>query len=290
MSMGNADRREAATPIMLLLSVSLHLFVFFLLFKVSLSAVDRTTSNPQGVTHVSLVDASSAKPHLETISRGPVRMQDQAEPEPLLPQELPTAFFEAERKTISYQVPSAPDAPVIPLKKRKVSPRRIDTAAPDTKKKSDEKRPEKKEDPKDFLEKRLSQIRADVRNRRERSGALGANTDSSGTLTAAATSSAVTDNFVRWFEDVRGRINSHWSILGDNRKIEKIAVIGVKLSDDGRLIDATVDETSGDPMFDKSAMRAVFLASPFPPVPPDIRERIKQAGGLALRFSPGGMQ
>jgi len=64
----------------------------------------------------------------------------------------------------------------------------------------------------------------------------------------------------------------------------------VKLSDYGKLLDATVDESSGYLVFDRSAMRAVFQASPFPAVTPAIREKIQSAGGLALRFTAGGMQ
>jgi len=291
MNILGAQRTDAATPVMLFLSVSLHLVVILLVFMVSLSPVDRTTTYEEGVTHVSLIEAPAAKPLLETISRGPVKMHHPAEPEPLLQQELPAVPAEAEQKTISYELPSQHDSPVIPLKKRKASPRRIETIKPDTAKKHDTKAAEKRDEPKDFLEKRLSQIRAEVqKKRKEQSVSRQASAPAGGPIGGGSTSAAVSEDFIRWFDDVRGRINSHWSILGDNRKMEKIAVIGVKLSDDGRLIDAAVDETSGDPMFDKSAMRAVFLASPFPPVPPEIREKIKQSGGLALRFSPGGMQ
>jgi TonB family protein len=69
-----------------------------------------------------------------------------------------------------------------------------------------------------------------------------------------------------------------------------VTVIGVKIADNGRLMDASVDKSSGDQVFDRSAMRAVFQAAPFPPIPSELKEKISKAGGLALRFTPKGMQ
>jgi TonB family protein len=51
-----------------------------------------------------------------------------------------------------------------------------------------------------------------------------------------------------------------------------------------------VNESSGDEVFDKSALRAVFQADPFPAVPTEVMGKIRKAGGLALRFTPKGMQ
>ncbi len=290
MSIFSGERSQAVTPIMLAFSVSLHLLLVILLLKWSLPSMDKSTRPKPGVTQVSLIEAPDAKPNLEMISRGPVRAHKVDELVPLLQQELPPSPSDIERKAVSYEPTPPKDAPVVPLKKRKGTPKRIETAREDTPKKRESKPHEKKEDPNDFLEKRLSQIRAEVQNKRKEGGSHKDASPPIGLKGGASASSVGSEDFVRWFEDVRGRINSHWSILADNRKMQRFAVIGVRLTDDGRLIDATVDETSGDPLFDKSAMRAVFLASPFPPVPQEIREKIKQAGGLALRFSPGGIQ
>jgi TonB family protein len=92
-----------------------------------------------------------------------------------------------------------------------------------------------------------------------------------------------------WLQKVKSAINQHWSILPENQD-KNPATVGLKLSDDGNLLDANVEKSSGDASFDKSALRAVFQAAPFPPLPPGLRDRIKQAGGMALRFAPGGMQ
>ena len=72
--------------------------------------------------------------------------------------------------------------------------------------------------------------------------------------------------------------------------MERVTIIGVKIADNGRLMDASVDESSGDQVFDRSAMRAVLQAAPFPPIPSELKEKISKAGGLAFRFTPKGVQ
>ncbi|MGB9617977.1 MAG: TonB family protein [Desulfomonilaceae bacterium] len=291
MSMFGAERSDAATPGMLFMSASLHVLVIFLVCMASLSSPHRSLTQREGVARVSLVEEPSPNPVAQTIARGPVRMQQPEVSEPLAQQELPAVALDAERKVIAYKTANQTDAAVIPLKKRKAAPRRIENSKPEPPKKQETKTAEKKDDPKDFLERRLARIRSEVEKKKKEQPAVRESTGlASGQRGGAARGPVLSEDFVRWFEDVRGRINAHWSLIGDNRKREKFAVIGVKLSEDGRLLEATVDETSGDPLFDKSAMRAVFLASPFPPMPVEIREKIKQAGGLALRFSPGGIQ
>ena len=79
-------------------------------------------------------------------------------------------------------------------------------------------------------------------------------------------------------------------MLGDQTKLDKIAVIGVQIAEDGKLVDASIDSSSGDKLFDNSALRAIFHAAPFPPIPQEVTDKIRQSGGLALRFTPGGMQ
>jgi colicin import membrane protein len=89
---------------------------------------------------------------------------------------------------------------------------------------------------------------------------------------------------------VRSRVNLHWSVFAEDQPVRRVTIIAVKIADDGELIDARVDESSGNQTFDLSAMRAVRQAAPFPSVPRMLREEIRKRGGLALRFTPGGMQ
>ena len=66
--------------------------------------------------------------------------------------------------------------------------------------------------------------------------------------------------------------------------------MGIKLAEDGRLIDARLDRASGDVVLDRSALRAVAQANPFPAVPTEVAEKIRQEGGLALEFTVRGMK
>ena len=61
----------------------------------------------------------------------------------------------------------------------------------------------------------------------------------------------------------------------DNRSVSEITVIGVRLGDDGRVMDVAIDESSGDETFDRSAIRAVLQASPLPPLTPETREKVR---------------
>jgi colicin import membrane protein len=92
-----------------------------------------------------------------------------------------------------------------------------------------------------------------------------------------------------WFQTIRNSIGRHWAIVGEKPE-NVLTKIGLEIADDGNLLNANIEKSSGDESFDKSALRAVFQAAPFPPLPPGLRDRIKQAGGMALKFTPGGMQ
>ncbi|MGC8604942.1 MAG: TonB family protein [Desulfomonilaceae bacterium] len=111
------------------------------------------------------------------------------------------------------------------------------------------------------------------------------------TPAGAGSGSQTSAEIARWFEAVRNRINSHWSVLGEESKAPaKATIISVQLSDDGRLLEASIDSGSGDGFFDSSAMRAIYQSAPFPPMSPEISAKIRAEGGLALRFTPGGLQ
>jgi TonB family protein len=88
---------------------------------------------------------------------------------------------------------------------------------------------------------------------------------------------------------VKSRINSQWFLTGDDPRKNKETIIGIQISDNGSLIKASVDKSSGDKVFDNSAMRAIHQAAPFPPLPSEVK-KIQESRGLGLRFTPRGMQ
>lgn len=291
MSFLSLERVDAASPGMLALSVSIHLSIFLALFTFSVMSAGRPVPEVEGVSKVSLIEEPGLRPAAEVMARGPVKMQERDQPEAAVAEESLPVASDLPREVSEHRMAEPAAKEVIPLTKRKKQPQRVEAPKPQPAKKPEQQTAQKKPDSKDFLEQRLAALRKDVEARRsEQQAERQSGRQATGTTGPGNGRHGADKELLRWFQDVRGRVNSHWSVFGENRTAERFAVIGVRLSDDGRLIDATVDETSGDPLFDRSAMRAVFQASPFPPVPPEIRERIRQAGGLALRFSPGGMQ
>ncbi|MDQ1238167.1 MAG: hypothetical protein QG577_352 [Thermodesulfobacteriota bacterium] len=291
MSFLSLERVDAASPGMLALSVSVHFVLFFALFTLSLTSVGRSIPQAEGVSKVSLIEEPGLRPPAEVMARGPVKMQEKEEVIETTTAESAPVASESPREVLEHRMSDLTTKEIIPLAKRKKQPQRVESPKPQPVKKPDQQTAQKKSDSKEFLEQRLAALKQDVEARRsEQQSAAQQRQPFTGTAGSGNGRQGVNQELLRWFQDVRGRVNSNWSVFGDNRTAERFAIIGVRLSDDGRLIDATVDETSGDPLFDRSAMRAVFQASPFPPVPPEIRERIRQAGGLALRFSPVGMQ
>ena len=146
-----------------------------------------------------------------------------------------------------------------------------------------------------LLENRLAAIRDQVEKKKAdtpsaSTSGRAANPPTSAGTTAGGNVSAADEELMRWMDTVRNRINSRWSLLGDQRDLRRVTIVGVRIADDGTLTDAAVDKSSGDEVFDQSAMRAVFQSSPFPTVPPHVRELIRREGGLALRFTPSGIQ
>ncbi|MGC8660633.1 MAG: TonB family protein, partial [Desulfomonilaceae bacterium] len=177
------------------------------------------------------------------------------------------------------------------MKKRKQKTEKIEQKKknPDSKAKTEKPKDQKEKsvNSNDFLEKRLAAIKKNLDSRKsEKSKSKGV----SGLDTPAGAGSSMDGELNHWFEAVRSKINSHWSVLVDEQKAPKVTIISVQLGDDGRLLNASIDSGSGDRFFDSSAMRAVYQAAPFPSMSREISEKIKAAGGLALRFTPGGLQ
>ncbi|MEJ2716203.1 MAG: TonB family protein [Deltaproteobacteria bacterium] len=244
-----------------------------------------------GVSNVKLVEAKNVFPLIEKIDHA--RSEDTRMPRPREIARTTPKINDAKitRKTVKPRSIAAPKQKIIPLKKRKRTPRRVQAPSPE----KPATKPPKKEPPANFLEKRLAAIREKVQNRKkEQSSSRGAQATPharDGRQGSVGPGNAQVDQeLVRWLNVVRGRINSHWSLLGEQRQQQRVAVVGVQMADDGRLMDASLDKSSGDQVFDRSALRAVFQAAPFPPLPPALRERIRSAGGLALRFTPTGIQ
>ncbi len=274
--------KAAAWP-MLLISTALHV-ALIVAFTVALgNSYVRVNPTERTVTKVTLVDPAPAAPSLETAQtdhatgRQP-EVETLLEAAPVNPKEAKTS-----RNTIEAKKFHVTDS-IKPTKKKRTA-KSMETPKPKETAKKPKESEKKKEDPSAFLEKRLAGLRESVEKRKAESPKnQAANSSGSGAGRGAADR-----ELNRWFKEVKDRINAHWSIMGESGD-SIFTLISIQLTDSGALTKAVVDAPSGDKSFDLSAMRAVMQASPFPPMPVEVKDRVQKSGGLALRFTPKGLQ
>jgi colicin import membrane protein len=281
----------AASPWGLLLSVSLHGLAFLAIVILSFSVSKVTKPVEDTISRVTLVEAKESAPVAEQMQGSPAETS-KVLPEVLTQPELP-GKAEKHRATLEARTVASQSRDVIRIKKRKKPARRVEAAKEPDKKKPQPETAKKKEDSQSYLKKRLAALRQEVENKKTDAAPVKPSQGSAqipGRLDGKQGGQSGDENSARWFNEVRTGINSHWSVLGEDRQFEGVTIVGVRIADDGRLIDASIDESSRDQVFDRSALRAVVQAAPFPPIPPELKEKISKAGGLAFRFTPKGMQ
>lgn len=283
MNAPGSRKDESASPWMLVVSASLHAVLIIALIVASSLLFKSRDREEKTITTVKLIGPPPGPPPVQplpdTITR---KAEDSPRPElershAVEPAKPPPRQIVAPKSL----APKAPDR--IKVKKRERKPMRV---ARPKKEKTKKKVEKKREDPNEYLKKRLTALRDKMKDKKDRQDSPATSDDSERRPDATLTD----EQIARWFSGVRDRINAHWSVLRENRSLHRVTVVGVQLADNGQLLDATVDQSSGDPLFDRSAMWAVQQAAPFPPVPPRIRASIRKEGGLALRFTPRGMQ
>ncbi len=213
--------------------------------------------------------------------------------EPQLVQDVPPeepAAAEVPRDVVQPKVVDRPTpAAPVPLAKRRREPLKVESPKEPAKKPEPEtKSAKKKEDPDKYLKDRMAALRTNAEKKKASSPANDVRPSGAG---GTKPDGAQTDReWSMWSEMVKSRIRSHWVVIGDNTVPDKVTTIGVQIADNGRLVGASVDVSSGDQIFDRHAMRAIYQAAPFPSVPSEVKEKIQQAGGLALTFTPKGIR
>lgn len=73
--------------------------------------------------------------------------------------------------------------------------------------------------------------------------------------------------FSKYMEGVQNRIKSNWKIHSYQIKADIKATVIFKVAKDGRLLDCSIIKPSGDKEYDKKALKAIWLSSPFAPLP-----------------------
>ncbi len=268
------------SPRMLVISIAFHVVV--IIVGVVLYSADTTEHRPEPVAggRVKLVDAP-APPAPETlanqseeIDRTPdIEQIHRAETKKDSPKDS-TNVIEVKKLT-----PAEPEA--VKLKKRKRRPVKLARKPEKKEAKTKKEAPDKPKSPDEIIAKRIAALKEKLKHSGRSpddpvfSGTPGPGTDK---------------ELMQWFSDVRGRIGSHWSMVGSEIPDNAVTVIGIDVEDDGVLLGSSVLESSGHDTFDRSALRAVHQAAPFPPLPAGASRRIKSAGGLAVRFTPRGIR
>jgi TonB family protein len=282
--------RDAASSWMVLASVLLHA-AFFGMVVMAPSWLWEYKKPPEDVvTRVTLISEPAPGTAI------PDKIEPAEAPEPSVPEspliEEPAAPPQESVRDVVQLAAVGPVATTpIPLAKRKRPPSKVEAQKePDKEKAAPEKKhKEPKEDPKTILAKRMAEIQKEVENK-NRARTAANNAQTTGPHANRPDGEQADRELNKWIELVKGRVNAHWSIMGDTPRPNTEALIGIEISDNGVLVRAKVDKSSGDDLFDRSAMRAITQAAPFPPVPLEAKEKIKRSSGLALRFTPGGMQ
>ena len=289
-------RESGASPTMLAVSAGVHLIAILLLIVGAKYFAVRAKIPDFSVTSVKLIESKPSSN--ASAAQAPEQLDSSAVPEPSIESAEPPRQqnLEIERLKTVFAKAEAPTP--IQMKKRKQKPEKIEPRKKlvETKPKNEKPKtePEKKNNPSDFLEKRLAAIKKDLDSKKSdkltNKSAKGLDTPAGSGGKMAGNNSSGDVEIARWFDAVRSRINSRWSVFGDEQRASKVTIISVQLADDGRLLEANIDTSSGDRFFDSSAMRAIHQASPFPPMSAEVSDKIRSAGGLALRFTPGGLQ
>lgn len=89
--------------------------------------------------------------------------------------------------------------------------------------------------------------------------------------------------FNAYYDEVERRVRQNWIPPQnfDPRRESLMTVVSLVLLPDGRVQTSFIEQSSGNPYFDQSVMRAIFKSDPFPPPPVGLT---KENFELGLRF------
>ncbi len=105
----------------------------------------------------------------------------------------------------------------------------------------------------------------------------------SGYFTSIGDGDTLRDDIREYYFELLRRVNEKWWLNRDSHgKGWKSAVFYLVIARDGKIMDRTMVESSGNPACDKAMMQALEAASPLPPLPETYRGDFFQA---PLRFN-----
>jgi len=87
---------------------------------------------------------------------------------------------------------------------------------------------------------------------------------------------------------LNAQVRRHYDVsqtIPDAERMLLKALVQIRISKEGRMIDSKLVTSSGNPLFDNAVLTAVKRASPFSP-PPGNLQRLLQGSGVTLEFTP----
>jgi protein TonB len=85
--------------------------------------------------------------------------------------------------------------------------------------------------------------------------------------------------FTYYLQQIQRKVSERWRAPGTGAPQSQRTVVLFEILRDGRIKDPMVEQTSGDSLYDQSALRAIMEASPFPPLPQEFK-----ASSLRVHF------
>lgn len=137
---------------------------------------------------------------------------------------------------------------------------------------------------------RLSKLRAEISSREPakapeaKTGAAPAQAEE---RPSGGSVKAFEDKYPAYYTIIKARIDDNWTYPQSLKEGRVSLIVSIKIARSGELMNASVEVSSGNPVFDESLVSAVWRAAPFPPLPADFEGNFLETG---LRFCPGCAQ
>ncbi|OGP15714.1 MAG: protein TolA [Deltaproteobacteria bacterium GWA2_55_10] len=101
---------------------------------------------------------------------------------------------------------------------------------------------------------------------------------------AGSTGGSLESKYPAYYGIIRDRVQQNWIYPPGTRESKTSVIISLKIARSGKILDASVEKSSGNTVFDESLLSAVWKASPFPPLPVEFEGNYLETG---IRFCPG---
>jgi TonB family protein len=256
-------------------SALLHLLIFWGAASLSGWGGPKTIYRPQ--YSVRLVGMEE----IEGKQKGAQEKAESAQPSP--PVEKPEPKPEPKKPEVQVPEKKAKEeptktAPALDKEKQKAPPPEPVKTAAKEKSPDQNASAEKQTAPEETLDEILSKIQKKVASR---GGAVGAGARSSRGSGWEDRQAELAFN--AYYDEVERRVRQNWIPPQnfDPRRESLMTVVSLVLLPDGRVQTSYIEQSSGNPYFDQSVMRAIFKSDPFPPPPVGLT---KENFELGLRF------